>query len=63
MKQAAARAALEHAVEGRIVGVGTGSTARLFIEELGGMKDRIAAVASSRTPASDWKSTASVYSI
>ena len=48
MKQAVARAALEYVVEGRIVGVGTGSTARLFIEELAGMKDRIVgAVASS----------------
>src|SRR5512146_963300 len=48
MKQAVARAALEYVVEGRIVGVGTGSTARLFIEALAGMKDRIAgAVASS----------------
>jgi ribose 5-phosphate isomerase A len=48
MKQAAARAALEYVAEGRIVGVGTGSTARLFIEELAGMKERIAgAVASS----------------
>jgi ribose 5-phosphate isomerase A len=48
MKRAVARVALEHVVEGRIVGVGTGSTARLFIEELAGMKDRIAgAVASS----------------
>ncbi|MDR2788649.1 MAG: ribose-5-phosphate isomerase RpiA [Candidatus Accumulibacter sp.] len=48
MKRAAARAALEHVVEGRIVGVGTGSTAKLFIEELAGMKDRVAgAVASS----------------
>jgi ribose 5-phosphate isomerase A len=48
MKRAVARAALGHVVEGRLVGVGTGSTARLFIEELAGMKDRIAgAVASS----------------
>ena len=48
MTQAVARAALAHVVEGRLVGVGTGSTARLFIEELAGMKDRIAgAVASS----------------
>jgi ribose 5-phosphate isomerase A len=48
MKQAAARAALEYVAEGRIVGVGTGSTARRFIEELAGMKDRITgAVASS----------------
>ncbi|MDR0441429.1 MAG: ribose 5-phosphate isomerase A, partial [Candidatus Accumulibacter sp.] len=42
MKQAVARAALEYVAEGRIVGVGTGSTARLFIEELAGMKERIA---------------------
>ena len=48
MKQAVARAALEYVVEGRIVGVGTGSTARMFIEALAGMKDKIAgAVASS----------------
>jgi ribose 5-phosphate isomerase A len=48
MKQAVARAALAYVVEGRIIGVGTGSTARLFIEELAGMKERIAgAVASS----------------
>jgi ribose 5-phosphate isomerase A len=48
MKQAVARAALEYVAEGRIVGVGTGSTARRFIEELAGMKERIAgAVASS----------------
>jgi ribose 5-phosphate isomerase A len=48
MKQAVARAALKHVIEGRIVGVGTGSTARLFIEELAGMKGCIAgAVASS----------------
>ena len=48
LKQAVARAALAYVVEGRLVGVGTGSTARLFIEALAGMKDRIAgAVASS----------------
>ncbi|MDR0378955.1 MAG: ribose-5-phosphate isomerase RpiA [Candidatus Accumulibacter sp.] len=48
MKRAVARAALGYVVEGRLVGVGTGSTARLFIEELAGMKERIAgAVASS----------------
>ena len=48
LKQAVARAALDHVVEGKIVGVGTGSTARLFIEALAGIKDRIAgAVASS----------------
>ena len=48
LKQAVAQAALDYVVEGRIVGVGTGSTARLFIEALATMKDRIAgAVASS----------------
>ena len=48
LKQAVAEAALDYVVEGKIVGVGTGSTARLFIESLAGMKDRIAgAVASS----------------
>ena len=48
LKQAVAEAALDYVVEGKSVGVGTGSTARLFIEALAGMKDRIAgAVASS----------------
>ena len=48
LKQAVAQAALAYVEEGKIVGVGTGSTARLFIEALAGMKDRIAgAVASS----------------
>ena len=48
LKQAVARAALAYVVEGQIVGVGTGSTARLFIDALAEMKDRISgAVASS----------------
>lgn len=48
LKQAAARAALDYVVAGRIVGVGTGSTARCFIDVLAGVKDKIAgAVASS----------------
>ena len=48
LKQAVARAALAYVVEGKIVGVGTGSTARLFIEALAEMKDKITgAVASS----------------
>ena len=48
LKQAVAMAALEYVVPGRLVGVGTGSTARLFIEALAGIKDRISgAVASS----------------
>ncbi|WP_153117112.1 ribose-5-phosphate isomerase RpiA [Rhodocyclus tenuis] len=50
LKQAVARAALAHVVEGRIVGVGTGSTANFFIDALAGIKDRIAgAVASSES--------------
>ena len=48
LKRAAARAALDYVVAGRIVGVGTGSTARCFIDALAGIKDKIAgAVASS----------------
>ena len=40
LKQAVARAALDY-VPGGIIGVGTGSTARLFIETLAGIKERI----------------------
>ena len=48
LKLAVARAALDYVVEGQLVGVGTGSTARLFIEELAKIKNRISgAVASS----------------
>ena len=48
LKQAVARAAIEYVVPGAIIGVGTGSTANFFIDELGRIKDRIpAAVASS----------------
>ena len=48
LKKAVAHAALAHVVEGKIVGVGTGSTARMFIDALADMKDRIVgAVASS----------------
>ncbi|MDR1275806.1 MAG: ribose-5-phosphate isomerase RpiA [Candidatus Accumulibacter sp.] len=41
LKEAVARAALAYVVEGRVVGVGTGSTARKFIDALAEMKDRI----------------------
>lgn len=52
LKQASARAALHYVVEGAIIGVGTGSTANYFIDELGRMKDRIrGAVASSEASA------------
>ncbi len=48
LKMAVAKAALAYVVEGKIVGVGTGSTARCFIEALSTIKDRISgAVASS----------------
>lgn len=52
LKQAVARVAIEHVVEDAIIGVGTGSTANFFIDELGRMKDRIrGAVASSEASA------------
>jgi len=48
LKQAVAREAIKHVVEDAVIGVGTGSTANFFIDELAGMKNRIAgAVASS----------------
>jgi ribose 5-phosphate isomerase A len=48
LKQAVARAAVAHVVDGGIVGVGTGSTANCFIDELALIKHRIrGAVASS----------------
>lgn len=40
-KKAVARAAVAHVVEGEIVGVGTGSTANCFIDELALIKHRI----------------------
>ena len=52
MKQAVARAAIEYVPSGEIIGVGTGSTANFFIDELGRIKDRIkGAVASSEATA------------
>ena len=52
LKQAVARAAIDYVVPGAIIGVGTGSTANCFIDELGKIKDRIpAAVASSEATA------------
>ncbi len=52
LKQAVARAAIDHVAEGEIIGVGTGSTANFFIDELGKIKDRIkGAVASSEATA------------
>jgi ribose 5-phosphate isomerase A len=52
LKQAVARAAIDYVVEGEIVGVGTGSTANFFIDELGKIKHKIkGAVASSEATA------------
>jgi len=48
LKQAVARAAIEHVPVGGVIGVGTGSTANFFIAELGKVKHKFdAAVASS----------------
>ncbi len=52
LKLSVARAALQYIPEGKIIGVGTGSTANFFIDELAGIKDRIiGAVASSKITA------------
>ncbi|RZI43255.1 ribose-5-phosphate isomerase RpiA [Herbaspirillum sp. HC18] len=57
MKQAVARAAIEYVPSGEIIGVGTGSTANFFIDELGKIKDRIkGTVASSEATAARLKS-------
>ncbi len=52
LKAAVAREAIRYVVEGAVIGVGTGTTANLFIDELARMKDRITgAVASSNASA------------
>jgi ribose 5-phosphate isomerase A len=52
LKQAVARAAIDYVVDGEIIGVGTGSTANFFIDELASIKDRIkGTVASSEATA------------
>ena len=52
LKQAVAREAIKHVVEDAVVGVGTGSTADFFIDELAKIKGRISgAVASSEKSA------------
>ncbi len=57
LKQAVARAAIDYVVDGEIIGVGTGSTANFFIDELGKIRDRIkGAVASSEATAARLKS-------
>jgi len=47
LKQAAARAAIDHLVEGSVVGVGSGSTVGFFIRELGLRRDRFLGAVSS----------------
>ena len=57
LKQEVARAALDYVAEGEIIGVGTGSTANFFIDELGKIRDRIkGAVASSEATATRLRS-------
>jgi ribose 5-phosphate isomerase A len=52
LKQAVAREAIKYVVEDAVIGVGTGSTADFFIDELAGLKGRImGAVASSEKSA------------
>jgi len=52
LKIAVAREAVRHVVEGAVIGVGSGTTANRFIDELARVKDRIAgAVASSQASA------------
>ncbi len=52
MKRAAAKAALDYVPDGAVIGVGTGSTANCFIDELIGRRERIeATVASSEATA------------
>lgn len=47
LKLSAARAAIQYVPEGKVIGVGTGSTANFFIDELAGIKNRIAGAAAS----------------
>ncbi len=47
LKRAAARAALDELVDGAIVGVGSGSTVDLFVDELAGQRARVAGAVSS----------------
>jgi ribose 5-phosphate isomerase A len=57
LKQAVAREAIKHVIEDAVVGVGTGSTANFFIDELAKIKGRITgAVASSDRSAERLKS-------
>lgn len=57
LKHAVAISAIDYVIEGEIIGVGTGSTANFFIDELGKIKHRIkGAVASSEATAARLRS-------
>ncbi len=53
MKQAVAKAAIEHVVPGTIIGVGTGSTANFFIDELATIKAKIEGTVASSIASAD----------
>jgi len=53
MKKAVAAAAIEYVPAGTIVGVGTGSTANFFIDELAKIKDQIKATVASSVASAD----------
>lgn len=53
LKQAVARAAVDHLVPGAVVGVGSGSTVGFFIAELGRIRDRVAGAVSSSEKSSE----------
>jgi len=53
MKQAVARAALEHVETGTIIGIGTGSTANYFIDYLAEIKGRIEGTVASSVASAD----------
>ncbi len=47
LKQAVAREAIRYVVDDAVIGVGSGSTANFFIDELAKMKNRIAGAVAS----------------
>jgi len=53
MKQAVAKAAIEYVVPGTIIGVGTGSTANFFIDELAKIKGKIDGTVASSVASAD----------
>ena len=53
MKKAVARAAIDYIEAGSIVGVGTGSTANYFIDELAKIKNKIETTEATASPFQD----------